>query len=194
MGCDIHCYKEKQIGGKWLTADEWIEYDYGDDEQGMEVEYKKQFNDRNYNLFAILAGVRERETPPYKFEPRGMPIACSTEVFSANEKWDCDGHSHSYLYLHELKELSAFLDSTMQLVSGMKNVDELAALQASIDSGTPDWELLYPYCQGTNDPKQKKFAIEAPASFMVGDAVKRLISGFDGVEGENHRIVFWFDN
>jgi hypothetical protein len=76
----------------------------------------------------------------------------------------------------------------------MMAADQYARLRASIDSGTPDWNLLYPYCQGTSDRTYVNFELDVPASFNVGDGLDQLIAGFDGIGGENHRIVFWFDN
>jgi len=126
MGCDIHMHREKRVDGKWLTADEWVN-EYGD---GLSIPFAKRFHERNYNLFAVLAGVRERETPVFTFAPRGMPVSLSAEVSAAAEAWGGDGHSHSYLYLHELQDLAALLSSRTQTISGMKNRDELAALHA----------------------------------------------------------------
>lgn len=194
MGCDIHVHKEKLVDGKWLTADEWKEEIYGD-EKYVGIPFDKRFTGRNYNLFGTLSKGVRRDIP-FAFEQRGMPLVSSEEVQRAYEYDGDGGHSHSYLYLHELRELSAFLKSASITISGMKNKDELAKLQESIDApGDTDWDLLYPYCQSTNDPKCVDFSIEAPAHFMVGDGgVDELIAGFDGIEGDNHRIVFWFDN
>lgn len=185
MGCDIHLFREKRVGGKWVAEDEWVD---------GSVDWEKRFTDRNYNLFAILAGVREREIPPYKFEPRGLPLNVCNEIAEHSGEYGGDGHSHSYLYLHELKELRAFLAEQTHTVSGMKNKDELAALEGAIESGNPDWDLLYPYCQGTNDPKQVKFSLDVPADFVVGKALDRIIASLSDIGGDQQRIVFFFDN
>lgn len=69
------------------------------------------YSDRNYVLFAALAGVRnglgvagvdtgDPLTPVD--EPRGLPTDVSDEVAKEETEWGCDGHSHSYLYLQEL--------------------------------------------------------------------------------------------
>jgi len=193
MGCDIHMYKEKSVGGKWLTADEWVPYDYGDGENGKEVPWEKRFTDRNYELFGVLSsGVRREHT--FSLKPRGMPFNPSEEVKEANKDWDSDGHSHSYLYLFELRELRAFLASATIKVSGMKDADQLKALQDSIASGTPKWDLIFPYCQSTNAPGAVDFEIDIPADFYMGESLDKIITGFDGIEGDNHRVVFWFDN
>lgn len=195
MGCDIHLYREKMVDGKWVSADKWTPYNYGDDDKRLRIEFDdRAYNGRNYNLFTVLAGVRRRENPPYEFAPRGMPLTVSPEVASESETWGGDGHSHSYLYLHELIELRDLLNSAMQTISGMKDKDELAALQESIASGNPDWDLLYPYCQSTNDQKQVEFEIEVPANFAYGDSLEKIVSSLENIGGECQRIVFWFDN
>ena len=61
-------------------------------------------------------------------------------------------------------------------------------------TGAPDYELLYPYCHSTNDPLSVAFAVDIPALFLVGNGLEKIVSQFDGVDGENHRVVFWFDN
>lgn len=61
MGCDIHLYVEKAIGSRpdnyiWVTAEKFVKV-YEDEPHN--VPYEQQFyTRRNYNLFSILAGVR----------------------------------------------------------------------------------------------------------------------------------------
>lgn len=190
MGCDIHLYKEKLVNGVWVTADVWEAYDYGDDEKGIEVNWNNQFRDRNYNLFGLLSkGVRHEFDMSY--EPRGLPFNISDEVDSRLNE---DDHGHSYLYLFELQELMQHINSTTIDISGMKDADELKALE---ESNPKNWDLLYPYCQGTNARNAVSFKIDVPASFVMGNGLQKIIDSFDGVDGvdgDNHRIVFWFDN
>lgn len=190
MGCDIHCFKEKFVNGAWVTADEWsIQY-----EESLGVDYTKRFTDRNYNLFSVLSkGVRGEQK--FSFEPRGLPFNVCAELKTDSDAWGCDGHSHSYLYLSELREMQTFLKSHTITVSGMKDAEGLAALQESIESdGETDWDLLYPYCKSTTDRSAKKFSVEVPAIFLIGHGLQKIIDSFEFVDGENHRIVFWFDN
>lgn len=193
MGCDIHLYKEKNVNGAWVTADLWEEYDYGDDDKGVMVAWENQYTGRNYDLFGLLSKGVRREFP-FSFEPRGIPFNACAEILGQSERWEGDGHSHSYLYLHELKEMRELLKIATLKVSGMKDRNELAALRESIASEKPDWKLLYPYCECTNIPDYEDFEIHVPASFIVGSCLDEIISSFDGVDGENHRIVFFFDN
>ena len=193
MGCDIHCYKEKLVNGKWVSADEWVEEDDGDGGTYMEVPYRKRFSERNYNLFGLLCD-NVRTSHPLSFAERGMPEDASIEVKAEVERWDCDGHSHSYLSLQELKDLLERLDSSTVNVSGMMPSDRLEQFQASMATESPDYDLMYPYCQFTTLPEWECFSVEVPASYMIGGALKRLIETFEGVDGDDQRLVFFFDN
>ncbi len=193
MGCDIHLYKEKQIEGMWVTADEWEAYDYGDDEKGFEVPWKKRFTERNYQLFGLLAsGVRCEH--PFSFEPRGLPFNLCKEIRAESEKWEGDEHGTSYLYLHELKDMLAFLETQTIRIKGMKHRDGLEKLLASISSGAPQWDLLFPYCQWSSAKEYEDFEIDVPATFYVGHSLQSIIDSFEGINGDNHRVVFFFDN
>lgn len=193
MGCDIHLYKEKQVNGTWVAADVWVADKYSEDENEKDVPWDNRYTGRNYNLFGLWSkGVRRDYT--FSFKPRGIPFNTCHEIASQSEKWDGDGHSHSYLYLHELKDMREFLKTEMLQISGMKDRDELAALRASIASDSPNWDLLYPFCQYTNQPNYEEFEIDVPASFIVGSCLDEIINSFNGIDGDNHRIVFFFDN
>lgn len=110
MGCDIHLYVEKRVAGKWVSADKWIKSE--DDPKRMRLSYKDAFyHDRNYDLFAILANVRNGHGfagcktgdgfNPIA-EPRGLPEDVCELVRAESDAWDCDGHSHSYFTVAEL--------------------------------------------------------------------------------------------
>lgn len=190
MGCDIHLYKEKKVNGQWVSADEgWIDaYNEGHED----VPWEKRFTDRDYDLFGFLCkGVRR--SFDYSLTEKGLPEDCCKQVRTLAESWGTDGHSHSYLTLSELQQSWEMLQNLETPVSGMMHKDRLAKLTESLDSETPDYDLLYPYCQSTNDPNYVGFEVQIPASHMLSN-VKRLIDLFDGIDGEDHRIVFWFDN
>lgn len=98
MGCDIHLYVEARDKRGWLTRDEWKVEDGWTD-----VPFDSRFfNDRNYELFAILAGVRNKYDIKPIQEPRGLPSDCDPMILKANDSWGEDGHSHSWLTLAEL--------------------------------------------------------------------------------------------
>lgn len=107
MGCDIHCYAERKnkdgkweiVGNKEKGEDGWVNIDY------------EPYVNRNYNLFAILANVRNGTAfagcktgegfNPIS-NPKGVPSDASEEYASLSEQWDSNGHSHSYFTLREL--------------------------------------------------------------------------------------------
>lgn len=191
MGCDIHLYKEKKVNGQWVTADSpWVdEYQDGD----IDVPYSARYSGRDYDLFGFLcSGVRRDHE--FSFKERGLPSDVCDEVNLVFERWGVDGHSHSYIYLSELKSAWNSLKEKKVTVTGMKHKDSLGDLIKSIESNDEtDWMLLYPYCEWSNHPDYVDFSIDIPATFKL-DGVENIIGLFDGCDGDDHRIVFWFDN
>lgn len=113
MGCDIHVYSEKwnPFDKRWQSADIWIEDIRCSTPGELRVE-PEVYEGRNYNLFAMLANVRNG----YGFAgvdtgdgfvpidmPRGLPPDVSVLVKKQSDGWGDDGHSHSYFTLRELK-------------------------------------------------------------------------------------------
>lgn len=81
MGCDIHLHTEVKINGAWHH-------------------YSCPNVDRNYDLFARMAGVRGDIDPIS--EPRGIPKdATFLTKFACNHR-GIDGHSHSWLNAEEI--------------------------------------------------------------------------------------------
>jgi len=113
MGCDIHFYVEIKKDEKWVSADKWSAdpYDCGDLED-IGIKWDDRFyTGRNYDLFAMLANVRNGRgfagVPTGTgfipiAEPRGLPEDASPEVKAISDRWNGDGHSHSWLTLAEL--------------------------------------------------------------------------------------------
>lgn len=125
MGCDIHFYVEKwsdedvipegpldisdardsiinntlklEKDHRWITADKWIKED---DDYWTNYSF---YRDRNYDLFAKLADVRNygSDITPLS-EPRGVPEDASYAYKYMVKKMNGDGHSHSYFTLDEL--------------------------------------------------------------------------------------------
>lgn len=118
MGCDIHLYVEKRENSKWVTADTWYPDNYEPDRVSVYnwgPHYERLggpiYHSRNYDLFAILANVRN----DYGFAgvdtgdgfvpiaaPRGIPDDACPEYITEVRRWGGDGHSHSYFTTEEL--------------------------------------------------------------------------------------------
>ncbi|MHA1286396.1 MAG: hypothetical protein ACTSPB_03215 [Candidatus Thorarchaeota archaeon] len=121
MGCDIHMYVEVKKNDLWEKAGKIFDYPYYDPdapsqigEDGYEWNPRKTdepYMGRNYDLFAILANVRNgygfagiptgRGFKPIDM-PRGLPRDVSKEIKKLSDEWGLDGHSHSYFTLKEI--------------------------------------------------------------------------------------------
>jgi len=124
MGCDIHSvFEVKGDDGVWRAI--YVEDPTEDDlkrlrwrtEDALEsgVEPPKgvtlEYHDRNYNVFAILANVRNGYgfagvSTGMGFEPiapnRGLPDDASPEILARSESYGVDGHSHTWATLAEI--------------------------------------------------------------------------------------------
>lgn len=113
MGCDIHMYVERKVNGLWVSAIERERNEYYDRYPESEREWSTPdfYDGRNYDLFAILANVRNGRGfagiptgsgfKPIAM-PRGLPDDVSSEVKAESDYWGSDGHSHSYLTVAEI--------------------------------------------------------------------------------------------
>lgn len=208
MGCDIHLYMEQKRDGLWYCMNQskqWLEEDYHELPSDHEI-----YSGRNYQLFGILAGVRDPDAQ--LFDVKGIPVDVSEPVKAAYDEWGPDGHSHSFLTMRELMSIEDFFIK----VRGMKKKSELITLMASMESDKPDFDLMYPYCEWTSMKGYENFEIDVPASYFMrafynsilvflrkktkllptlgSDTVgaMRTIERF--LSPDDFRIVFWFDN
>lgn len=81
MGCDIHAHLEIKVNDKW---EHWSALNLG----------------RDYELFGLMAGVRGDLDPVS--QPKGLPEDASLLTKMDSDKWDSDGHTHSWLSSNEL--------------------------------------------------------------------------------------------
>lgn len=128
MGCDIHMWAEVKLAdkGEWRSVGRIFKNVYHDPddptimivgEDGREFEYNpaytpQPYESRNYNLFAILANVRNGHgfagcDTGDGFNPIAMPRGVPTDADEFYKKqaarWEGDGHSHSWFTLAELE-------------------------------------------------------------------------------------------
>lgn len=194
MGCDIHALIERRSPHRWLNS--------GDPDIG-----------RNYEIFAVLAGVRNYEGITPIAEPRGLPAFKGWERFSDGEAWlsfnsyeeqPCremvqmaerygeDGHSASWLTLAEIKAFDT--DQTVDdphVVTSKDETGRVTSMARGVWSGgrdvTAEMERV-----GTRRiltwPGE-----EQPESWL------RLIrymeqAKWDGQADDEIRLVFFFDN
>jgi hypothetical protein len=76
MGCDIHCYAEKLKDGKWEQITGFVSDWYDKESNYFSSEEfknsKSPIDRRDYQLFAMLAGVRNN----YRIRPIAEPRGC----------------------------------------------------------------------------------------------------------------------
>lgn len=100
MGCDIHMYVEYRRNGDWKNGD----YFMLDNPDAIKPKRKRMelYDARNYDLFAVLANVRNYDLREYIDDPRGLPDDVTYYVEHEYEDWGWDAHSCSYFTLQEL--------------------------------------------------------------------------------------------
>jgi len=197
MGCDIHLFSEKKrsINGedKWVNTDYWLINPYfGEDDSEVELELVSLYNNRNYELFNILAGVRGNG--PSISQPRGLPDDVSSIVKKESDRWDGDGHSHSYFTLEELKNY--FKNNSYKFHNGFLSKRQIKELDE--DNCTPyNWvEWSEP------DLEYREWKEISPLKIVIDKVDERMRKEFWVREGDEDtseldkkfRIVFWFDN
>lgn len=87
MSCDIHVHVEIKLNGKW-------------------EHYNHPSVNRNYLLFAKIAGVRSDHTVEPVAMGRGLPDNLSVTTKLDSELWGTDGHSHSWMTANEAEEVT----------------------------------------------------------------------------------------
>jgi hypothetical protein len=198
MGCDIHLYTEylRHVDGKpiWINCDNWQVNPYYKDDNEPKYEINPLYGGRNYHLFAILANVRnEDDGNEYISEPRGVPDDMSPQTKDQYDKWDSDGHSHSYLSLAELKEFEA--KHIPIKFSGMMTAENARL----VDIG----QMPNEWCRGTNNSAYVHRKWELHIDYLAElitllEARKKevfnIYANDDTTRDNQIRIVFWFDN
>lgn len=133
MGCDIHLYAEiKDDQGDWQPLDNWKVKEAGTDDEYIDVDYKEAFyKGRNYDLFAILADVRNGygfagvdtgdEYRPIAM-PKGLPSDTCAMIKQASDRWNGDGHSHSYFTVNELLKYNWARDNNQRGIVSLESM------------------------------------------------------------------------
>ena len=171
MGCDIHCWAEKRVDGKWLLVTpqkgdaSWSEFynerfhDYVSETDCVRSQARIDFG-RNYDAFAILADVRNGRGfagiktgdgfRPILAERRGWPEDRSAQL--DEEQID---HSPSWLTLRELNEYD-WTQRTGQL--GVISLPEYVKWRDKRPYTAPEH-----YCGCISGPKVSRETFTAPS-------------------------------
>lgn len=236
MGCDIHVFCEKRVfkyddvekkNGIWVSADKWTRNDYQvlypeGGERKWEVNYKDSlYYNRNYDVFAMLADVRNGygfagidtgDGFEPMFSPRGIPNDACEEIKSEVEIWDCDGHSHSYVTLQEILD---YCKKAKKMFTSRRGYVSAEEYKGFIKNGFPNrWsgmvsggkiegvsnEQMQSYIDGELEMRDKipYTKIEWKLSYMDSFKwfAKVVTPKMKAISENPHdvRLVFWFDN
>lgn len=101
------------------------------------------YHDRNYQLFSILAGVRDYGSTKPIDEPRDVPTDSCAEIKEAYEDWGGDAHSATWYSLKELLDWN--WDQPSGHVSGIVSLEQFK--KYLVTKEPPD-----SYCQGVGGP------------------------------------------
>jgi hypothetical protein len=178
------------------------------------------YTGRNYDLFAILADVRNGRGfagvvtgegfNPID-DPRGVPEDASAYVKEECERWDGDGHSHSYMTLRDLKEYDWDQVTTHSGVVGEDEfkVWKLTGKPNGWSGGVSGGSVTHLSVEEMNDLLRGKYPRKADKSYYtevswveayhesVGYFYDKSIPALEELAGgdpDSVRIVFWFDN
>lgn len=175
MGCDIHAVLETKVDGKWKLVGETSITEYpGEDPY---VNMPCFYSGRSYALFAVLADVRngygfagcntgDRIEPIA--DPRGVPDDASDEYKTWVERWDCDGHSHSY---HTLTDLLSYDWTREKVTRGYLDMETYAAWAGYFEE---QGEAPKGWCGDVGGPQTQKITRDeaekllAPAESNIG--------------------------
>jgi hypothetical protein len=136
MGCDIHTFIEFKIGDQPWTPDKRHRKSLDEPDGYNYNRVNEAESDRDYSVFAALAGVRG--VGP---QPKGIPDDVSELIAIALDQYGEDGHSHSYSSIEELEE-------------ALRNNDYFD------ESFYTDWSKLLAYCKKTIKQLQLDLEIE----------------------------------
>ena len=190
MGCDIHIKIEKRVDNTWVdvpwTSSDKREYSPKHDPTGK-LELSDYFDGRNYNLFGILADVRQGtwgdNIPPIA-EPRGIPE--DSPWFNESESSDFDtwfgDHSFSFVTLKELLDYDWDASYTYYTQASKEVAEEMAR------TGNPptSWCAWGTNCVPVTWQTTRRHAVHEwpddvlPVLQQLGDPDDvRLVFGFD---------------
>ena len=205
MGCDIHLFVEKRTEAGYVGVP--APGNWNNDRLEFSAEPSRfkggdWFWDRNYALFAWLAGVRNSENNTPLSDPRGLPLDAAPETRASSDEYGIDGHSHTFFTLSEL----AAAGKATPLTHGGAVPEEYYKKWRESGEDFPD-----SWCAATNgqtvpesEYKDGDFVrtgrplyVECAWTVSVERSFARFfkfLAGVREVAGPDARIVFFFDN
>lgn len=180
MGTDIHLYVERFDGTQWLSCDQWAPDEYSDTPCRTVPFGKHYYDNRNYDLFAILADVRNGRGfagidtgdgfVPIA-EARGLPNDLSPELKAETEAYL--DHTPSWLLVAELMQYDWTRTTNKRGVVSAAQYAEWAAWRRGQGRGPEA------YCGDVSGPRIRRIP-ESDMAMLVRDTEK-IVRETDGV-------------
>lgn len=202
MGCDIHVYLEERkvvnSVSMWCNIDKWEINPYYDKNNGStEYNHVSCFLDRDYDLFATLADVRNYGLIKPMCQPRGLPKDANIYTLQESLSWGEDGHSHSWFTMKELLKYP----ETSYKQCGYISPESAEALPDKLPDewcgGTSDETWVFR--EWTRNDNVLERLIKSIKDVMI-DSLYLKWSSTEEQEAkilkfaDRFRIIFWFDN
>lgn len=174
MGCDIHAYVEV--------------VDHYPDGCSFAHGFAALEMDRNYGLFAVLAGVRNDDSIRPLSEPRGVPPDLSS--LASDDYW--------LMVDDELaaKEWDGYIsaeaaDRSVQYGAAERVLGDSLRQVANSDWHSASWLTL-----SEMEEAQRRFAALAYPDPGTSRELRAIVEMMRGLQDATHtaRLVFWFDN
>jgi hypothetical protein len=202
MGCDIHAFGEwRGDDGNWRPTHQW---------DADEAEWANRiYTERDYSLFALVAGVDDCCGIAPLFPRRGIPANCCGDVRRAHEARAKDHHSATWVGLWELLEH----DWTATVGRGLVPLAEYVCWMGMPDTVRPPrplggWALGASGVQEISEEQAMQFVgAEVALPVVLVDAAwtvpqwyiaQRFLGQVFGKLGHygpaTTRLVMWFDN
>jgi hypothetical protein len=160
----------------------------------LEGDHKPEFrcvhaySDRDYDVFGILAGVREPDWPSISI-PRGLPGDVCLPTW---QDWQsCGGHTPSWLTFKEIKAYDWSVSIAKVAFTTLEEAKRVKETGARPDVSAK-WAAS---AMGWVEVEWVETAEQAARRFLNA-VIPRLeeIAKSDGLTDDEVRIVFWFDS
>lgn len=139
MGCDIHLViQRKEADGNWHEVPYQHKWNEDQPTAPNVAQAPWIFRNRNYDLFGILADVRNGRGWPSIAPDRGLPVEFSEKIVAPDPNYPDDGprslgdHSFTWIGLEELKAFD--WDGTRAKLYGVVPADRYEVLTQSGDA------------------------------------------------------------
>ena len=231
MGSDIHCILEVERSGQWIFHESQKHIRFflcnglfchdaigKEDCYGFDIDHNF-YSSRNYDLFTILANIRNGRgfagcDTGDDFEalsnPKGIPDNASWQYKKLVDRWDADGHSHSYFTWKELKATEEYWNKKTKK-RGMVDVEGYDYYKKT--GFPPDFFILGGaevissnemdvICNNEEAKKasMKCTVIEWEETYKEASGIQEIFGALEKISKEEKltdeqmRIVFFFDN